>query len=199
NNALQLLFEQIANSSEREGNWSSVSNISLTPYLGQRVSLLLEAADEATGSLVEAGIDNIRIYHDPLDTDADGIVNNIDNCPTAANNNQLDTDGDTLGNVCDTDDDNDNLPDSEEQQLGTNTLLADTDFDGLNDYDEVYTHNTNPLAADSDGDGYSDAEEIAVGRNPNSFDAQIPLPVWALAALAIVLVTTLKLRSGSFR
>ena len=100
-----------------------------------------------------------------------------------------------LGNVCDNDDDNDNLPDSEEQQLGTNTLLADSDSDGLNDYDEVYTYNTDPMAPDSDGDGYTDAEEIAAGRDPNSFDAQIPLPAWALAVMAAMLAGILKFRA----
>lgn len=35
------------------------------------------------------------------DTDCDGILNTQDNCPTTYNPNQLDTDGDTIGDVCD--------------------------------------------------------------------------------------------------
>jgi len=34
-----------------------------------------------------------------------------DNCPLLANVDQLNTDGDAQGNVCDTDDDNDGMPD----------------------------------------------------------------------------------------
>ncbi|WP_197496149.1 IPT/TIG domain-containing protein, partial [Maribacter hydrothermalis] len=41
------------------------------------------------------------------DADSDGIKDSIDNCPAIANADQLDTDSDGAGNVCDTDDDND--------------------------------------------------------------------------------------------
>ena len=37
----------------------------------------------------------------PDDADLDGVPDNSDNCPTAANPNQTDADGDGIGNVCD--------------------------------------------------------------------------------------------------
>ena len=46
----------------------------------------------------------------------------IDNCPTAANSSQLDSDRDNQGDVCDLDDDNDGYLDSVEQTDGTNPL-----------------------------------------------------------------------------
>ena len=46
------------------------------------------------------------------DMDKDGIQNNVDNCPYVVNPDQLDTDGDKKGDVCDPDDDNDGVPDS---------------------------------------------------------------------------------------
>jgi len=103
-----------------------------------------------------------------FDTDADGILNSNDNCPTIPNPNQLDNDNDGLGDVCDPDDDNDGLTDVEEAALGTNPFLQDTDGDGLLDGEEVNIYFTNPLLKDSDKDGYNDNVEVAAGSDPNS-------------------------------
>ena len=48
-----------------------------------------------------------------------------------------------------------------------NSLVIDTDADGLRDYDEVEIYKTDPLNSDSDGDGYTDGEEVKGGFNPN--------------------------------
>ncbi len=45
------------------------------------------------------------------DDDKDGIINDEDNCPLAANADQKNTDNDTQGDVCDADDDNDGVLD----------------------------------------------------------------------------------------
>ena len=49
---------------------------------------------------------------------------------------------------------------------GTNPENADTDGDGLNDFDENATFGTNPLNADTDGDGLIDSNETIEGTNP---------------------------------
>ncbi|MES2923211.1 MAG: hypothetical protein V4819_16770 [Verrucomicrobiota bacterium] len=64
--------------------------------------------------------------------------------------------------------DNDGLTNEEEETLGTNPTLADTDGDGLNDLPEdsgtgnLYAPGTrtNPLDADSDDDGANDGQEV---------------------------------------
>ena len=42
------------------GAWAGAS-ANLTPFAGQTIRLLIEAADASTASLVEAGIDDVRI------------------------------------------------------------------------------------------------------------------------------------------
>jgi hypothetical protein len=49
------------------------------------------------------------------DGDSDGVLDASDNCPTVANADQANTDGDSQGNACDTDDDNDRFPDTVDQ------------------------------------------------------------------------------------
>lgn len=65
------------------------------------------------------GLTNLQEFSantDPnnADTDSDAIQDDTDNCPAMANADQLDTDGDTMGNVCDADDDNDGVVDSQD-------------------------------------------------------------------------------------
>lgn len=43
----------------------------------------------------------------------------------------------------------------------------DTDLDGLVDYDELYVYKTSPYLADSDSDGFDDKQEVYSGNNPN--------------------------------
>lgn len=117
--------------------------------------------------------DGIGNACEPPDFDADGIEDALDNCPLNANANQLDTDSDGMGDACDLDDDNDGLSDIQEQNLGTNSLLADTDGDNLNDGFEVNTSATNPLLLDTDHDGYNDDVELNIGSDPNN-SASIP-------------------------
>ncbi|MGD8673523.1 MAG: S8 family serine peptidase [Thiogranum sp.] len=79
-----------------------------------------------------------------LDGDADGVPNSADNCPAAANPLQENNDGDSQGDVCDPDDDNDTL----------------------SDVDEINLYGTDPFLSDTDSDGFDDAVEIAAGSDP---------------------------------
>ncbi len=58
------------------------------------------------------------------------------------------------------DDDDDNLTNGQEQELGTDPADADTDDDGLDDGLEVKVIGTDPKRDDSDGDGVKDGIEV---------------------------------------
>lgn len=67
--------------------------------------------------------------------------------------------------------DSDGLSAAIEQTLGTSDSLADTDLDGLSDFDEVNDFGTDPLLADTDGDGLSDFDEVHLfGTDPTDAD-----------------------------
>jgi len=75
------------------------------------------------------------------------------------------------------DPDADGLTNLEEFQSATNPNEADTDNDGLNDGDEVNTHNTNPNNTDTDGDGISDGGEVNAGLDPLDASDGLPGPL----------------------
>ncbi|MGY5851896.1 thrombospondin type 3 repeat-containing protein [Salegentibacter sp. F14] len=56
-----------------------------------------------------------------LDSDGDGVNDDIDNCPSISNENQEDFDGDGFGDACDEDDDNDGVIDEFDNTPYSNT------------------------------------------------------------------------------
>lgn len=68
----------------------------------------------AIGSITLSGDCNENAVWDACesDSDADGVIDACDNCPSAANADQHDCDGDHVGDACDPDDDNDGVPDA---------------------------------------------------------------------------------------
>jgi uncharacterized protein YraI len=108
------------------------------------------------------------------DTDGDGKLDFVDNCPRASNASQLDTDGDGLGDVCDTDKDNDGRADATDNCPTTknadqadldgdkkgDACDTDDDGDGAPDTTDNCPRTANASQADLDGDKIGDACEL---------------------------------------
>jgi uncharacterized protein (DUF1800 family) len=79
----------------------------------------------------------------------------------------------TDSNIADTD--GDGLTDWEEATaFHTNPMLADTDSDGMLDGEEGKLHHSNPLVVDTDGDGAPDTWEIRTGYDVSSSASKPP-------------------------
>ncbi len=78
------------------------------------------------------------------DADLDGVPDSSDNCPNASNPSQANYDGDSQGDTCDTDDDNDGMVDSLDcspfnVSLYQNQAYPDGDLDGIPNSNSVET------------------------------------------------------------
>jgi len=91
------------------------------------------------------------------DIDGDGVPDGEDNCPSAANTDQLNTDGDVEGNACDIDDDGDGWADVDDNcSLVANPQQEDADGDLVGDACDNCLLTINPDQEDVNNDGVGD-------------------------------------------
>lgn len=128
-----------------------------------------------------------------LDTDRDGLLDSADNCPAIANPGQTDSDGDGIGNACDTQND------------------TDSDGDGIRDEIDNCPAISNPDQTDADLDGTGDACETTPTVPPvetvistgdifavSGYDAQSDLIAEAIAQISAIRASGQSLLRGLY-
>ena len=64
NGSATTVFEQQGTAANRNADWSTVT-LNLDAFAGKTIRLLVEAADNGADSLIEAAIDDVRVYAAP--------------------------------------------------------------------------------------------------------------------------------------
>ncbi|WP_272150956.1 thrombospondin type 3 repeat-containing protein [Tenacibaculum aiptasiae] len=126
------------------------------------------------------GVFSGKFISDPNgDDDGDGVLNGVDNCPSTANADQKDSDGNGIGDVCqDTDGDgiidiNDNCPTTanpdqkDSDGNGTGDACQDTDGDGVMDDKDNCINKANPDQKDGNNDGVGDVCDTSYENQNN--------------------------------
>jgi hypothetical protein len=151
---------------------------------------------------VDNGQDKVVRIDPYTDEDGDGVGDEVDNCPSIANPLQANFDNDSMGDVCDADDDNDSIVDVDDQcirgQLDwTSTSQSDHDSDGcLDTLEDMDDDNdavedsadicptgdlgwSSSATTDYDSDGCQDALEDVDDDNDRVCDASEVSTSWA--------------------
>jgi hypothetical protein len=172
-----------------DGSWHTEavdSEGSVVGSEGRRTSLALDSSGNPHIGYHDSTNDDLKYASRAcpndidIDIDCDGVLDNVDNCPTGSNPGQEDDDGDTVGNICDNcpDNANPNQEDTDEDVFAdacdncpfiSNPDQTDTDEDGVGDVcdddidgDGILNESDNcptvynPGQEDTDGDGFGD-------------------------------------------
>ncbi len=168
----QTILSQVGVGATRAASWTAFS-ADVSSYAGQTIQLLVEAADAGGGSIIEAGIDDISIAVEVLnsnDADGDGVVNE----------NDLDSDNDTIPDVVEAgliDADGNYLVDDLVNDLGSVTSPPDSDGDGIPDFLDLESQNaanngtaydintTDKGALDTNNDGMINSSDTLGGED----------------------------------
>ena len=172
----------------------SFSNISGDMYTLDLVSGSVYTLFDSNISYI---INGTEVILPSLDSDKDGVGDELDNCPSVPNPNQNNIDQDIFGDACDSDMDGDGYSNAEEKEAGTKPWSPsshpvsniDIDGDGYIDLEDNCPSTHNPTQWDNDGDGignscdsdadgddYSNEEELLAKSDPWT-DTSTPLNI----------------------
>ncbi|MBD3186689.1 PKD domain-containing protein, partial [Candidatus Bathyarchaeota archaeon] len=161
------------------------------------ITLTVTDANNDTDTLQR--VDFIEVFNPGIDSDGDGLLNEVEILIHHTHPGDADSDGDSMpdgweiGYALDPndaldayfDDDIDGLKNNEEYAAGTDPTRKDTDADGLDDWSELNRHGTDPTRKDTDGDGYSDRVEIRWWSDPIN-PGETPLLTWIFLSLLLI-------------
>lgn len=161
----------------------------ITPFIDLDADEIPDDVDLCRGSAEFAVVDAFGCSNAQVDPDGDGICNpdapstgpsactGDDNCPSLSNQDQTNTDGDTQGNPCDADDDNDGVLDAADDcplvvnpnqenfdgDPSGDACDADDDNDGIDDIDDGCPLTTLDEIIDAGGCSDSDVDDDGDG------------------------------------
>ena len=131
-----------ANSSDFTITQPSSTTIAVESSIDFQVTFNPSAEGEKSATLTIANNDSDEDPYDfaikgsyivDLDFDDDGVNDDVDNCPTIPNADQINTDSDADGDACDSDDDNDGVADGADLSSLNPAICRDQDSDLCDD------------------------------------------------------------------
>lgn len=135
--------------------------------LKEKAKQLLDSDGDGAANMVE---EKLGTNKDAEDTDQDGLLDGFEIIKQYTS--PLDKDTNKNGTSDGQEDtDQDGLTNLQEQEAGTDPVLADSDSDGLEDQIELEEFGTSPLLKDTDHDGLNDFGEYQVGTDPHNKDS----------------------------
>ena len=123
-----LLLNRVESNS---GTFVDANDTGTSPWLADTDE---DGFDDGVEVLAATDPTNSFSYPGAPDADGDGIVDSEDNCPSISNAGQENFDGDSRGDICDPDDDNDGYSDLDELAAGTDPF-DDTSYPVSSDGD----------------------------------------------------------------
>ncbi len=128
-------------------------------------------ATEIPGNGIDENCDGTDGVIQPVDSDGDGIPDEVDNCPNTYNPDQEDLDGDGVGDACDPDIDGDGILNAEDcdpfdPEITTgDTWYADVDGDGYGDPNNSIVSCSQPIGYVTDN---TDCDDTNPNINPGA-------------------------------